>query len=179
MDLIERCQAGDKEAFAMLFQQYKDMVYKIAYFMLGDAEEAEDALQEVFLRLYKALPNFDSQKAAFTTWVSRITMNYCLSQRRKRNFSALSLEKASPLLIDKNSSPQGQLELEEEERAIHQALQRLDKKLRAVVIMRYYLELPYAEIAQALNIPVGTVKSRLNLALKALRRELETRGVLR
>ena len=81
--LIVRAQSGDREAFAALFEQYKNMVYKTAYLVLGDSSEAEDALQEVFVQIYKSLGQFDSRKAAFTTWLYRVTFNYCLNHRRK------------------------------------------------------------------------------------------------
>ncbi|MCR4406869.1 MAG: RNA polymerase sigma factor [Anaerolineae bacterium] len=170
MDLIRRCQAGDEEAFAALFHQYKNLVYKTAYLMLDSADEAEDALQEVFLQVHRSLPTFEPAKGAFTTWLYRITVNHCLNRRRKRRLSA-SLERVSPALLVERPSFQGRVEDEE---AVQQALGRLSQKLRVVIVLRYYLELSYAEIAQILNIPVGTVRSRLNLALKTLRRELGT-----
>ncbi|MBC7248856.1 MAG: sigma-70 family RNA polymerase sigma factor [Anaerolineae bacterium] len=169
MDLIRRCQAGDEEAFAALFHQYKNLVYKIAYLMLDSADEAEDALQEVFLRVYRSLSTFEPAKGAFTTWLYRITVNHCLNRRRKSRLS-ISLDRVSPLLAERPSF-QGRVENEE---AVQQALSRLSKKLRVVIVLRYYLGLSYAEIAQILNIPIGTVKSRLALALKTLRKELGT-----
>ncbi len=171
MDLIRRCQTGDEEAFAALFHQYKNLVYKTAYLMLDSADEAEDVLQEVFLQVYRSLPTFDPSKGTFTTWLYRITVNHCLSRRRKRRLLMVSLEKVPPLALTEHSSFQDRLEDEE---AVRRALSRLSEKLRAVVVLRYYLELSYAEIAQILNIPVGTVKSRLDLALKTLGKELGT-----
>ncbi len=168
MDLIRRCQTGDEEAFAALFHQYKSLVYKTAYLMLDSADEAEDVLQEVFLQVYRSLSAFEPAKGAFTTWLYRITMNYCLSRRRKRRFLTIRLEEVSHLLTEP-ASFQERLEGDE---MIRQALSRLSEKLRAVVILRYYSELSYAEIAQVLNVPIGTVRSRLNLALKTMYREL-------
>ena len=170
MDLIRRCQTGDEEAFAALFHQYKNLVYKTAYLMLDSADEAEDVLQEVFLQVHRSLSTFEPSKGAFTTWLYRVTVNHCLSRRRKRRLLIISLEKVPPLALTEHPSFQDRLEDEE---AVRQALSQLSEKLRAVVILRHYLELSYAEIAQILNIPVGTVKSRLNLALKTLRKELE------
>lgn len=170
--LIHRSQAGDKEAFAALFHKYKNLVYKTAYLMLGDANEAEDALQEVFVQVYKSLSTFQSSKGAFTTWLHRITVNHCLNRRRRRPLSVLSLDEVSPRLLTGHSpSPDARLT---EEETILQALNQLSEKLRTVVILHYYWELSYAEMAQILDVPVGTVKSRLNLALKTLRKELET-----
>ena len=83
MDLIHRCQAGDEEAFAALFHKHKNLVYKTACLMLGSADEAEDVLQEVFLRVHKSLYTFQPSKGAFTTWLHRITVNHCLNRRRQ------------------------------------------------------------------------------------------------
>ena len=166
MDLISLAQAGDREAFAALFEQYKNLVYKTAYLLLGDAHEAEDALQEVFLLVHKSLASFDPRRGAFTTWLHRITLNFGLNHRRRRSHS--SLEDVSPTpAID---FPATRLA---EEDSLWQATRSLSDKQRAVVILRYYWELPYAEIASILEVPLGTVKSRLDLALKTLRKILE------
>jgi len=166
LDLIRYAQAGDREAFAALFEQHKNLVYKTAYLILGDAHEAEDALQEVFLLVHKSLASFDSRKGAFTTWLYRITLNFCLNHRRKRTHS--SLEDISP--TPATHFPATRLA---EEDALWQATRSLSDKQQAVVILRYYWDLPYAEIASILEVPLGTVKSRLDLALKTLRKILE------
>jgi len=166
LQLISRAQAGDGEAFASLFEQYKNLVYKTAYLVLDDTGEAEDALQEVFLRVHKSLSSFDPHKGAFTTWLHRITFNYCLNHRHKRHHS--SLEDVSP--TPATDFPGAQMA---EEDAMLQATHSLSDKQKAVVILRYYWDLPYAEIAQVLDIPLGTVKSRLDLALKTLRKIIE------
>ena len=166
MDLISHAQAGDREAFAALFTQYKNLVYKTAYLIIGDAHEAEDALQEVFLSVHKSLASFDARKGAFTTWLYRITLNFCLNHRRKKHHP--SLEDISP--TPATHFPSAQLA---EEDSLWQATRSLSDKQQAVVILRYYWDLPYAEIASILEVPLGTVKSRLDLALKTLRKILE------
>jgi len=166
LQLIERAQADDRTAFAALFEQYKNLVYKTAYLVLNDAAEAEDALQEIFLSVHKSLGSFDPHKGAFTTWLYRITLNYCLNHRRKRRHSSLEALYPHPF----TDFPSARLANEE---AIWQATHSLSDKLQAVVILRYYWELPYTEIAQILDLPLGTVKSRLDLALKTLRKIIE------
>ncbi len=168
MQIIIRAQSGDREAFAILFEQYKNLVYKTAYLMLGESTEAEDALQEIFVQVYKSLSGFDPGKAAFTTWLYRVTFNHCLNQRRKKRPFTLPLEDISPAL--KSEFPGAQLA---EEEIIQQAIAKLTDRQRAVVILRYFWELPYAEIAQILDVPLGTVKSRIDLALKTLRKVIE------
>jgi RNA polymerase sigma-70 factor (ECF subfamily) len=166
LQLIERSQAGDRSAFAELFEQYKNLVYKTAYLVLNDAAEAEDALQEIFLSVHGSLGSFDPQKGAFTTWLYRVTLNYCLNHRRKQKHSSLESLYPPPSV----GFPGEQLANED---AVWQAMQSLSDKLRSVVILRYYWDLPYAEIAQILDLPLGTVKSRLDLALKTLRKIIE------
>jgi len=168
LQIIIRAQSGDREAFAILFEQYKNLVYKTAYLMLGESTEAEDALQEIFVQIYKSLPGFDPSKAAFTTWLYRVTFNYCLNHRRKKRPVSLPLEDISPAL--KSEFPSTQLA---EEEVLQQAIGNLTDKQRAVVVLRYFWDLPYAEIAQILDVPLGTVKSRIDLALKTLKKVLE------
>ena len=168
MQIIIRAQSGDREAFAVLFEQHKNLVYKTAYLMLGEVTEAEDALQEIFVQVYKSLSGFDSRKAAFTTWLYRVTFNYCLNHRRKKRPFTLPMEDISPAL--KSEFPGTQLA---EEEILQQAIGKLTDRQRAVVILRYFWDLPYAEIAQILDVPLGTVKSRMDLALKTLRKLIE------
>jgi RNA polymerase sigma-70 factor (ECF subfamily) len=165
---ISRAQSGDREAFANLFEQYKNLVYKTAYLMLGESADAEDALQEIFVQVYRSLSGFDPGKGAFTTWLYRVAFNYCLNHRRKRRPFTLPLEDLSRTLS--SEFPGAQLA---EEQVLQQAIGTLTDKQRAVVILRYFWALPYAEIAQILEIPLGTVKSRIDLALKTLRKVLE------
>jgi RNA polymerase sigma-70 factor (ECF subfamily) len=171
LQILLRAQSGDREAFATLFEQYKHLVYKTAYLMLGERTEAEDALQEVFVRVYKSLASFDPRKAAFTTWLHRVTFNYCLNHRRNKHPFIVPLEELSSSL--RSEFPGAQLA---EEDILQQAIGRLTDKQHAVVILRYFWHLPYAEIAQILDVPLGTVKSRLDLALKTLRKVLEEPG---
>ena len=165
MDVIHRCQIGDEGAFEALFHQYRNLVYRIAYLMLYDSQEAEDVLQEVFLRVHRSLPTFEPSKGAFTTWLYRIAVNHCLGRGRKRRPSFVGWEEKAFCDLERAFSFQDRLD---DQQAIQQALSRLSGKLRATVILRYYLELSYADI------PLGTVKSRLDLALKTLRKELGT-----
>jgi RNA polymerase sigma-70 factor (ECF subfamily) len=168
LQIIRRAQSGDREAFALLFEQYKNLVYKTAYLMLGETTEAEDALQEIFVQVYRSLSAFDPGRAAFTTWLYRVTFNYCLNYRRKKRPFTLPLEERSPAL--RSEIPVAQLA---EEEILQQAIGKLTDRQRAVVILRYFWDLPYADIAQILDIPLGTVKSRIDLAIRTLRKVIE------
>ncbi|MBM4461741.1 MAG: RNA polymerase sigma factor [Chloroflexi bacterium] len=166
------------ENFEAIFREHKDMVYRTAYLILGDAHRAEDVLQEVFVRVHKSLDSFDSRKGAFSTWLRRITVNQCITERRNSHSASLSLslerleeEGLDPEDTDSERPEELALKREEGQR-IQRAMNTLDRKHRAVVTLRYFEQLSYEEIAQVLSIPLGTVKSRLNTAIQALRQEL-------
>lgn len=170
-DLIKRSLVGDQGAFEQLFHDYKNLVYKTAYLMLNNVQEAEDILQVVFLQVYKSLETYDPAKGAFTTWLHRITINQCLNWKRKQRFSVLSLTQLVEGRLNTSPSPEERLGDKEE---LHQAIIKLSDKLRAAVILRYYWEMSYAEVAETLEIPLGTVKSRLAQALEKLTKELSS-----
>jgi len=152
------------------------MVFKTAYLILDDAQRAEDILQEVFIKVHKSLETFDSQKGRLSTWLYRITVNQCISERRNRHLPSVSLENLGdegfePAAADCQRPDNLALKQEESEK-IQQAMKALDRKHRAVLVLRYFDDLSYEEVAQALDIPLGTVKSRLNTAIRILRAEL-------
>lgn len=165
-DLITRTLAGDQLAFEQIFESYKNLVYRAAYLILDDASEAEDALQETFLKAYRSLGKYNPAKGAFTTWLYRITVNHCLSQRSrlKRIFRSQKGPEEVVSARMEDDLAEGQ--------ALEGALARLSPKLRSILVLRFFLDLSYAEIAQVLNVPLGTVKSRLNLALEKARTEI-------
>lgn len=166
---ITQCQAGSKEAFASLFEQYKNLVYRTAVLMLGDADEADDALQEVFLQVYRSIRAYCPEKAAFTTWLYRITVNHCLNRKRSRHLNLVPLENAANLPVSREIRA---VEERSDDDDVWQAVQKLSSKLRTVIVLRFYLDLSYAEIAGVLDLPLGTVQSRLNQAVKDIRKEL-------
>jgi RNA polymerase sigma-70 factor, ECF subfamily len=159
--------SDDPACFAALFEQYKNLVFKTALLMSGEVAGAEEALQEVFVLVYRRLDGYDPQKGALTTWLHRITVNYCLGQRRKRRLEC------TPIIEDELAAcaPSAETDFSTlaERQAMTQAIRQLSDKLRVVVILRYYWDLPYAEIAQILEIPLGTVKSRIDQAMRCLR----------
>jgi RNA polymerase sigma-70 factor (ECF subfamily) len=161
--LLYAARTGDNDAFTALYERYSVLVFRTAYLLLGDAGRAEDVTQEVFVRLYQRLGDYQPERAAFSTWLHRITVNACLNARRPRLLAWLSIERAPDLPI--STPPPVELALHsEEQRQIWQAVQQLPLKLRAAVVLRYYHDLSYEEVAQALGCPVGTVRSRLHAA---------------
>jgi RNA polymerase sigma-70 factor (ECF subfamily) len=168
-ELIRLTQEGDQDAFGLLFERYKNLVYRTAYLMLNDREAADETLQEVFLKVYRSLSSYQPAKGAFTTWLYRITTNDCLNRLRRNRFSFVPLEWDQQENTNRQLSEESRLE---EDQDLHLALSRLSDKLRAAIVLRYFGKLSYAEIAGSLGIPIGTVKSRLDLGLRTLRREL-------
>lgn len=181
--LIRRSQAGDQEAFGLLFEKYKNLVYRTTYLTLGTAADAEDILQEVFLQVYRSLDGYDPARGAFSTWLYRITVNRCLNWRRRRPLTD-SLEEIAEEALDGPMASAGsaglagswgtRAESYAEDDSVRRALDRLSRKLRVVVILRHYWDLSYAEIAEIMDLPLGTVKSRLNLAMRLMRDDLES-----
>lgn len=163
-------QLGDAASFETLYQKYKNLVFKNAYLITGNREEAEDVLQEVFLSVWRSRLTFDSNKGKLTTWLSRITVNKCLERKRKKELIFLSLEKAE--MPQTPSSDEALVNRQEYERLI-EAMNLLTTKHRVVLVLKYFNDLSYEEIAQTASIPLGTVKSRINQALKLLRGQFD------
>ena len=178
MDSTQKWQSGDIDAFEALFQQYHKLVFKTAYLVLGNKDEAEDVLQEVFIAVWKSRSTFDPTKGKLTTWLHRITINQCVNRKRRKQVAILSVEEARNDGFDLTAMSSSELPEEllmnrlEYERTM-EAINSLDGKHRPVLILRHFSDLSYDEIAQVLGIPLGTVKSRLNQAVRSLRGELE------
>jgi RNA polymerase sigma-70 factor (ECF subfamily) len=171
-DLIERWQSGDSDAFEALFRQYEKLVFRTAYLIVGDVEKAEDVIQEVFVSVWKSRHTFNPEKGKFTTWLHRITVNKCSRKQSKQQPVFLSLEETQEKGFQPESNddlPEELMINREEYNELMKALSALDTKYRSVVVLRYFSELSCEEIAQAVDIPLGTVKSRLHHALKSLR----------
>ncbi len=173
--ILRAAQAGDQVAFAELYQRYGALVYRTAFLMLGDANRAEDLTQDVFLRLHRRLDQYNAERGAFTTWLYGITVNTCLNARRGRWLAWLSLDRARANGFDLPDERHQPIDLAlrgEEQRQIWHAVQQLPLKLRAVVVLRYYHDLSYDELATVLRCPIGTVRSRLHAAHAQLRAAL-------
>lgn len=171
---MEKWQTDDMSAFEALFHQYEKLVYRTAYLVVGDREEAKDILQEVFVSVWKWRQTFDPQKGKFTTWLHRITINQCSKKRRKKQPVFLSLEEIEDKGFQTEASefPEEVMITREEYERLMKVLNSLNAKHRSVLVLRYFNDLSYCEIAQVIDVPLGTVKSRLNQALKLLREQL-------
>lgn len=173
--LARRAQSGDQSAFAILVQRYSGALFNQAYRMLNDAYEAEDAVQEVFLRAYRRLESFDPERR-FVTWLLTIGSNYCIDRLRRRRMNWLTLDDVAFWLPSGEAGPEGQALLNERRMAVQRALQRLPESYRGVTVLRYWHDLSYLEIAEALGLTESTVKTRLHRARKMIAEVLTGEG---
>ncbi len=167
---IMRIMEGDQDAFTDLVLEYQRAVYNLTYRMLGDAVEAEDAAQEAFLRAYRNLRRYDMTRP-FKTWVLSIASHYCIDLIRKRRLSWLSLDDLLPgemMAAIEHHSIEDLITDGERDQDVQELLALLKPDDRAIIILRYWNDLSYDEIAEALGTNVGVVKSRLFRARQAL-----------
>lgn len=179
--LVKLSLAGDRRAFSELVDMYKDKIYYLGYRMLGNVHEAEDIVQETFLRVFTNLERYDlAQK--FSTWIYRIATNLCIDRLRKRkaNYS-LDAEVEGGEGIDYYATlrsndplPEDSLMLSETQQTIRRAIDQLPEKYKAVVILRYLHDMSLQEIGEALDMPVTTVKTRVHRGREFLRKKLDS-----
>jgi RNA polymerase sigma-70 factor (ECF subfamily) len=171
LSLIAQAQAGDRSAFGELVSRHYEGVIRVVYRMCGDAQLAEDAAQEAFMRAWVSLPGFES-RAPFRSWLYRIALNAALDSLRRKPAEDLDDSEESMLLADGDQSPEAAYLEKEQARQVQGAIMTLPKASRAVLVLREYGGLAYGEIAAALDIPAGTVMSRLSYARNLLREQL-------
>lgn len=170
-ECIARARAGDEDAFTPLVENYQAAIYNLCYRMLGNPQEAEDAAQEAFLRAYSQLRRYDPTRS-FKTWLFSIASHYCIDLLRKRRLTWLSIEDEAlpphPALHDPTLGPEESAARHEQTAAVQGLLGRLAPDDRTVIVMRYWYDLSYEEIAEATGATVSSVKSRLHRARGAL-----------
>ncbi len=168
--LVERVTRGDQAAFGELVTKYQTPIYNLTYRMLGNAGEAEEAAQEAFLRAYTRLHSFD-RKRAFKTWLFSIASNYCIDLLRKRRLTWLSLDEPiphHPNLVDGQAGPERSAVKSERDAAVQDMLAQLAPKDRIMIVLRYWYDYSYDEIAETTGASVSAVKSRLHRARHTL-----------
>jgi RNA polymerase sigma-70 factor (ECF subfamily) len=161
---LAQAQKGNVEAFTHLVELYQKPVFNLCYRMLGDPDEAEDAAQESFLRAYNGIKRYDNQRP-FSTWLLSIAAHYCIDQMRRRHFTLLSMDTLPQLdPPDLAPGPEASLSLGQEQNRMRVLLGTLGPVDRAAVVMRYWYDLSYEEIAESLKLTISAVKSRLHRA---------------
>jgi RNA polymerase sigma-70 factor (ECF subfamily) len=165
---LDQALKGDPVAFSKLLESYQKPVYNLCYRMLGNAEDAEDASQETFLRAYKSMRRYDRGRS-FSTWLLSIAAHYCIDQIRKRRMTVVSIEDLPvPDLPDHALGLEATVGLKEQQRRVRALLETLDGIDRAAVIMYYWYDFSYAEISRSLSLSESAVKSRLHRARRAM-----------
>ena len=172
---IAAARRGDKAAFGHLVEAYQNPVYNLAYRMLGNGPEAEDAAQEAFVRAYKHLDSYDP-KRPFSTWLFSIASHYCIDQLRRRRIDWLPLKEeiAEPVrLATASPNPEAVVTDRDREAWIQRLMGTLSPTDRAAITLHYWYDCPYDEIADVLDLTVSAVKSRLYRARRALADQME------
>lgn len=163
-DALKRCHSGDVEALGMLFGLFGDRVYRLCFHVLGSQADAEDATQEVFLRVFAKAGTF-AGRSQVSTWIHRLTVNFCLNQlksrKRKSTTSLEAIPQADPTTSVDGS---GQMEQTETVAIVREVLARMPEEARTIFLLREVDDLSYREISEILDLPQGTVMSRLSRA---------------
>ena len=172
--LIARLRKRDLEALGEVFHRYGDAMTTLASSMLRDRAEADDVVEDALMRIHDAGPGFRGERG-LRTWTMRITANLCRDRLRRRKFIAGTVEDLEPagLSFDPVSDWDGELDQRTMAQSLERAVDALPRDQREAVILRYRLALSHEEMAEALGVPEGTVKSRLSRALTALRQSLK------
>ncbi len=182
--LIRLASEGNQQAFEELMRKYHSLIFNLIYRMVGNREEAEDLVQETFVKAFRSLKSFN-EEFAFSTWLYKIASNHTIDLLRKKRLQLLSLDEPvrtregemSREYPDENFNPERTLITSESTRIIFQAIEALPEKYRTIISLRHKEDKSYEEIGQILNIPIGTVKARLFRARELLRKELKKSGL--
>jgi RNA polymerase sigma-70 factor (ECF subfamily) len=173
-EILDACRRGDRDAFRALYEAYKDRVYSIAfYFFQADADAAGEVTQQVFLKLMREIGRFRGE-AAFSTWLYRLVVNACVDRSRGRRANVAGED---PVTLDTMAaspavSHEEMFARREVATSVQRAIATLPPKLRAAILLRYFDDLSYSDMANALNCSIGTVASRLSRGHRLLAKKL-------
>jgi RNA polymerase sigma-70 factor (ECF subfamily) len=184
-ELVSRTIGGEEDAFSQLYQRYRRPVFATAYRIIQDSEEALDATQEIFIKIYRSLRQWNPKKAKFSTWLYRLSCNHAIDfwrRRRRRSESPLPEDSEGrsrdSIMEEAIRSPAQELESKEEIDRIRRCADALPELQKKIFVLRYFQELKLEEIAEMENCSLGTVKTSLFRATQAMRRSLRrTRGM--
>lgn len=176
--LIQRCLAGQSEAFGDLVLRYQDRLYSSVYMMVNSPEDARDLTQEAFVHAFRRLDSFRGD-SAFYTWLFRIAVNATISFRRKaarrKTYSVESVREASgnePIDDNSETRPSARMETHEQQRLVREDLEELSEEFRTAIVLTEIEGLSYEDAAEAVGCPIGTIRSRIHRARNELREKL-------
>lgn len=179
--LIQACQKQDEAACSQLFETVAPSVFRLAYSLLLNRQDAEDVLQEAMVYIFRNLHQYDPQRGAFHTWVYTITVSRSRNARRRKWFPTIELGELLNFGLEPSAPEEEQPEtlavLNEASQTLWQALNQLSPRLREAVVLRYMGQMSYKEIGLTLNIPEKTAESRVRLAQNALRQTLQAEEI--
>ncbi len=178
LDWVHSALEGDQDAFAELVYAYQDSVYNLCYRMLSERTEAEDAAQETFLKAYLNLQRYDPSRS-FKTWVLSIASNHCIDRLRRRRMVWLSIEEPLPpniILSSDDPQPEESMMFSQRSAAVQELIDSLSPDYRAAVVLRYWYDYSYTEIADILDTTESAIKSRLFRARQMLSDKLNSQG---
>ena len=174
--IVEACRSGDRDAFRALYDLYKDRVYSVAlYFLHGDPAAASDVTQQVFLKLMTSLGQFRGD-AEFSTWLYRLVANVCMDAGRRRKSDPAIADRSRMEMFAGPASPEDDYARAQTENSVRAAVAALPPKFRIAVLLRYFEDLSYEQMATALHCSMGTVASRLSRGHRMLAERLKGLG---
>ncbi|MDA2926594.1 sigma-70 family RNA polymerase sigma factor [Acidobacteria bacterium AH-259-G07] len=171
-EIIERCQSGDEEAFRAIFDRYQRKIFRLCYHFTGNGSDAEELTQEIFLKTYLSIGQFDF-RSSFYTWLFRIAVNEYLQHRRKKRPRRVPLDERTFSLSPSESLPLDSLLIHEKQEQVRQALKKLPGRYRLVLLFKEIEGLSYGEMARIFGVSEGTIASRLNRARERFRKAYE------
>jgi RNA polymerase sigma-70 factor, ECF subfamily len=172
-EIVAACRSGDRDAFRALYDIYKDRVYSIAlYFFHGDPAAASDATQQVFLKLITSMGQFRGE-AEFSTWLYRLVVNVCLDAARRKKSDAVASDRSQLEMVPGPDSQEDDCARAQMASSVRAAVSALPPKFRIAVLLRYFEDLSYEEMAEALHCSMGTVASRLSRGHRMLAERLK------
>jgi len=167
--LLRRCADGDRQASALLINRYTPKILSLAQRMTGSREDAEDITQEVFIKVFRQAPNWETGKAKFSTWLHRVVVNQCYDRLRKKRETGMD---EVPDMEDDTVGPAGQLQASQTQTRLRSAIDELPERQRAAILLSHFEGLSNPETAEILDISVEAVESLLSRARRSLRNAL-------
>lgn len=183
LKLIRRCKRGEEQAFALLLQRYRGAIYSLCFRMTRHPEDARDLAQEIFIKVFSLLDRYD-EHYAFSSWIFRIATNHCIDYLRRNRLRFLSLEggvgaegeEIEMQIPDSGPRPDTVLQRKEAMTRLEEVIAELPPHYRLITLLRHDQQLSYEEIAEILDLPLGTVKARIHRARNLVQQMLKARS---